>query len=113
MREGLKAMENARSKFTGIFVRYGVKPAYKGPPIETLLFRDVRDQTGKLVTDHIWFTTTKGFDVYKFNDGDVVSFDARVKEYWKGYRGRRGDDGYSQVTKDYKLSHPNKINSSA
>jgi hypothetical protein len=111
MRDKLKPMENARSRFTGVFVRYGHKAAYKGPPITTLLFREVKNQLGEVVTDHIWFTMTKGFEQCDLEEGDVVSFDARVKEYWKGYRGHR-EDVYSTVTKDYKLSHPNNIRSS-
>jgi hypothetical protein len=111
MREKLKPMENARSRFTGVFERYGRKKAYKGPPIVTLLFVNVKDQLGQSVTNHIWFTQTKGFAQYNFEKGDVVSFDARVKEYWKGYKGYR-DDVDNSIEKDYKLSNPTNINSS-
>jgi len=108
MRKELGNINGTRKRFIGTFVRYGTKSAYRGAPITTLLFSNIRDVHGKVYSDHVWFTTTKGFEQYNFNEGDNVCFDARVKEYWKGYRGNR-EDVFSPVTKDYKLSHPNKI----
>jgi hypothetical protein len=108
LREELKNIDGIRTKFTAVFVRYGTKPAYKGPPIKTLLFENVRSQLDQQVTDHIWFTTNKQFEKYAFDAGDLISFEARVKPYLKGYRGSRGDvDSYP--SKDYKLSHPTNI----
>lgn len=109
MRTQLATVNNSRMRFTAVFVRYGFKSGYKGYPIKTLLFEKVKGAEGKAKTDHIWFTTTKGFEKYEFTEGDVISFDARVKPYWKGYKGHRGDDDLPPVEKDYKLSHPNNI----
>lgn len=113
MRERLKEIEGVRQRFTATFVRFGSKKAYKGPPIKTLLFEDVKDKYKNDYCDHIWFTDTKGFQKLNLQSGDKISFDARVKPYTKGYRGRRDDyDDYydhKPVSKDYKLSHPNNL----
>ena len=113
MREKLKNIEGVRNRFIATFIRYGQKAAYKGYPIVTLLFENVRDKYGEVFTEHIWFTTNKSFEKFNFNEGDNIVFDARVKTYIKGYIGRNNDwdDSYDikTVTKDYKLSHPNNI----
>ena len=111
MREGLKNINGVRKRFIATFERYGKKAAYKGLPITTLLFLNLRDVHGDKFCDHVWFTTCKGFEQYEFNEGDNISFDARVKEYYKGYRGRRDEyyDDVMPISKDYKLSHPNNI----
>ena len=92
MRKELQDINGTRKRFIGTFVRYGSKKAFKGAPITTLLFTNIRDAGGKFYSDHIWFTTTKGFEKYEFKEGDNVCFDARVKSYIKGYRGYREDD---------------------
>jgi hypothetical protein len=114
MRKELQNIEGVRQRFTATFVRYGTKPAYKGPPIKTLLFEDIRDKHGKEYCDHLWFTINKSFTKLDLQPGEKISFDARVKPYIKGYRGRRGeyDENFydaKPVSKDYKLSHPNNI----
>lgn len=47
MRKELQARNGRRGTFTAVFEWFGSKPAYKGPPIVTLLFVDVRDSTDK------------------------------------------------------------------
>lgn len=107
MRKSLQNIEEVRATFTGEFVRFGVKNGYKGPE-ETLLVKTITDQDGKIVADHLWFNLTKGFQKLNLSEGDLVQFDARVKEYLKGYFGRR-DDVYKPAEIDYKLSHPTKL----
>ncbi len=109
MRKELKNIDGKRIRFVATFERYGLKPAYKGAPIKTLLFLNVRDKHGKQYADHIWFTTNKQFESMTLETGDNICFDARVKEYWKGYKGRREDFDLPPVSKDYKLSHPTNI----
>lgn len=109
MRTELKNINGARTRFIGTFVRFGTKPAYKGPPIKTLLFENVCDKHGKQYTDHIWFTTGKQFEALNLQPGDKICFDARVKIYTKGYRGHRDDYDAAPISTDYKLSHPNNI----
>lgn len=114
MREELKNIgEEVRHTFTGEFARFGEKKAYKSPiPDVTVLLVNVKDEKGNIVTDHLWFNYTKGFKACDLQIGDVVQFDARVKEYEKGYKGYRDwdyDEFLPPVSLDYKLSHPTKI----
>lgn len=61
MREKLKEREGLRRYYAATFKRFGSKPAYKGPPIKTILLVDVVNATGELITDHLWFTCGKQF----------------------------------------------------
>lgn len=108
MREELKKINEVRSTFTATFERMGTKSSF-GHPKPTLLFKDVRDHTGRIVTEHLWFNYTKGFMELGLQVGDVVQFDARVKEYEKGYKGWRDDVWDSPIETDYKLSHPTRL----
>ena len=108
MRAELKEIGNqTRHTFSGIFIRTGIKNGYKYPE-ETVLLKDVRDSSGKIVADHLWFNLTKGFQAANLRNGDIVQFDARVAVYQKGYRGHR-TDVYCPIEQDYKLSHPTKV----
>ena len=64
---------------------------------------------GKIVTDHLWFDLTKGFETADLLPGDVVEFCARVSIYEKGYKGYRNDVFDRPIEKDYRLSRPTKI----
>jgi hypothetical protein len=102
-------MEDVRAVFTGVFVRFGEKNGYKGP-MPTILLKNVCDESGKIVADHLWFNLTKGFDALDLKEGETMEFRARVREYVKGYKGRdwvRAMD--APLEEDYKLSHPTKI----
>jgi hypothetical protein len=108
LRLELKPMQDIRSTFTAAFIRHGTKSSF-GHPRQTVLFKDVRDRDGKIVADHLWFNLTKGFQSLQLEMGDLVRFDARVKTYVKGYRGRRDDVFDAPIERDYKLSHPTKL----
>jgi hypothetical protein len=110
MRKKLSKINNVRTSFDGIFVRYGTKPGYRGGDIPTILLKNIcRD--GVNVSDHIWFTMTKGFSKLGYlRGGEKIQFHARVKQYVKGYRGWDEDKQMeSPVSIDYKLSNPTKI----
>jgi len=107
MRKELSKMEDVRDTFTGTFVRFGEKNGYKGP-VPTVLLKSVHDNSGREVCDHLWFNLTKGFAALDLKGGELVEFRARVKEYFKGYMGRR-EDVYVPIEADYKLSHPTKL----
>lgn len=111
MRTELKKIQNIRKTFTGIFKRYGTKTNWNGFPEKTILLIDVKDSSGKKVTDHIWFHMTKGFEkIGELQEGDVIQFDARVKEYVKGYNGYREEIQCGRpVEQDYKLNNPSKL----
>lgn len=111
MRSGLKKLQDVRKTFISIFERYGTKTNWHGFPEETILLTDIKDTNGKKVTDHIWFSMTKGFGkLGKLKKGDMIQFDARVKEYVKGYKGYREETQWeSPIENDYKLNNPTKI----
>ena len=108
MRTALKPLDNLRREFTGTFERFGRKTRFKGYPTVTALLIDIKDSSGKTVTDHIWLNHTKQFQALgDLREGDIIEFHARVREYVKGYCGRRDDVAEENPPRiDYKLSHP-------
>lgn len=90
MRKELKIIGSRdRHVFTATFIRFGFRDGYKGP-VKTILLQDVL-LDDKIVTDHLWFDLTKGFESADLLPGDVVEFCARVSIYEKGYKGYRND----------------------
>lgn len=84
MRKELKIIGSRdRHVFTATFIRFGFRDGYKGP-VKTILLQDVL-LDDKIVTDHLWFDLTKGFESADLLPGDVVEFCARVSIYEKGY----------------------------
>jgi hypothetical protein len=110
MRKALANQNERRARFRGTFVRYGKKPAFRGPDLTTILLKDITDVgSGSVVCDHLWFNQTKGFaSLGPLQEGDVLEFDARVKSYVKGYFGHR-EDVCKLPELDYRLSHPTKV----
>ena len=110
MREGLKRINGIRTKFIGVFERYGTKTNFKGYPEKTILLKNIK-QGSKIVTEHIWFSMTKEFEALgELKQGEIVEFCARVKEYYKGYAGYKEEVQWEKpIEQDYKLSHPTKI----
>ena len=107
MRNELRKQNNVRKRFSGVFARMGNKSSY-GYMKPTVLLNDIRDSSGKLVSDHLWFNHTKGFmGLGVLGVGDRISFDARVRPYVKGYVNHR--EYIDEREWDYKLSHPNKF----
>lgn len=108
MRNTLKKIgKEERHTFIGTFVKTGQKSGYK-VPVETIMLKNIKTPDGKMLTDHLWFTFTKGFKDVNLQEGDIVQFDARVAEYERGYFGRR-EEVYVPWSIDYKLSFPTKI----
>lgn len=108
MRKDLAVENGKRKKFKAAFVRLGKKVNYKGYREETILLKNIVDiETNCVMADHIWFSYTKGFESVSLAEGTILEFEARVKEYSKGYV--RKDLNIDKRTTDYKLSHPTKI----
>ncbi len=108
MRKELAKEAGQRKRFRAMFSRLGKKVNFKGYSEETVLLQHVVDiETGKVVSDHIWFSYTKGFEKVKLTEGMLLEFDARVKEYRKGYVNTRYKINNSK--NDYKLSNPTRI----
>jgi hypothetical protein len=59
------------------------------------------------VADHLWFAYTKTFQAVELRPGALVEFEARIKQYTKGYVNKKY--GIDQREIDYKLSHPTKV----
>jgi hypothetical protein len=124
MREKLAERNGQRMRFYATVGRFGTKPRGN---VRTILLRDVRlvtdtdewvsdpDHEGKLklrldgevVTDHLWWTAGQWAEGYK--EGDLISFEARVDSYEKGYQGGRAgwDEAWSET--DYHLERPTKV----
>jgi hypothetical protein len=100
LRERLAEIEGRKSVFYGIFERYGWRK-FRGQFVgKTLLLKDIKDKKGNIVTDHLWFHLTKGFDkLGKLQKGQMVSFEARSQPYTK----HRGEDY------DYHLAYPQNL----
>lgn len=108
MRRQLKILDEHRGQFQGTFKKFGLKSGYNGVSSETILLVSICDDNGKIISDHLWFNMTKGFEkLGALRPGDIIQFEARVKKYRKGYVNRRS--GIDQSSFDYKLSHPTKI----
>ncbi|GHN00447.1 hypothetical protein WSM22_19360 [Cytophagales bacterium WSM2-2] len=108
MRKELAAEKGNRKKFRAIFSRIGKKKNYKGYSEDTILLKNIVDlETNKVMTDHVWFSFTKGFEQASLKEGDSLEFEARIKEYRKGYVNKSYKINNSST--DYKLSHPTKI----
>jgi hypothetical protein len=108
MRKQLASKVGERKKFTAVFSRLGKKAGYTGYSVETILLTKVMDaETSELVTDHLWFTFTKGFQAAALQEGNQLEFEARVKGYAKGYVNK--NLSINREKRDYKLSNPTKI----
>jgi hypothetical protein len=71
------------------------------------LVRVIDLETLKVVTNHVWFSYTQGFEKANISPGVIVEFEARVKTYKKGYANRKFQIDERQI--DFKLSHPTRI----
>ncbi len=98
MRKNLKNINGKRTTFIGEVDKEGNK-LHKGYDEDTLMLRNIKNEYGKVLADHLWFNLTKRFaDLGELRRGDILSFEARVRRYKKG----------SGKT-DYKLIYPTKI----
>lgn len=111
MRKRLKKLgSKQRYQFTGIFKRTGYLNSF-GHEKSTILLIHINDSNGRLVTNHIWFNYTKGFEkLGRLKAGDKISFMARVSSYVKGYQGYDIEKQMDHpIRQDYKLNYPTKI----
>ena len=115
-RKNLKKLgDKERHRFIGVVGKFGWKSGWNYPE-KTIMLRDIKlFSTDEILTDHLWFNLGKQFASLNLKEGDVVSFDARVGRYVKGYM---GDDYYFFTQNgyfpqpprvDYKLRMPTKI----
>jgi hypothetical protein len=108
IRRALESREGERKRFRAVFSRFGKKANYKGYSEMTVLLTQITEaETGITVADHLWFGYTSGFEKINLKEGVSIEFEARIKEYAKGYVNTRY--GINNRKKDFKLSHPTKI----
>lgn len=108
MRTALKMIgSEERHVFYGTFERYGIKNGYKDP-LKTVLLVDIKDKNRKIITTHLWFNLTKGFEKLEMKRGDLVTFKGRIKPYIKGYMGKR-DDVFAPIEMDYLIEYPTQV----
>lgn len=108
MRKELAQDKGIRKKFRGVFSRVGKKINYQGYSEDTILLKSIIDvEANRVVADHAWFGYTKGFEKLALREGIQLEFEARIKEYRKGYVNPHLNINNSAI--DYKLSHPTKI----
>ena len=108
MRKELKKIgSDERHTFTAIVEKFSLKSGYRGLPLRTILLTSVRCE-GTAVAHHVWLTCGKRFYSAIVLPGDLIQFDARIKEYEKGYKGRK-IDVHKPIKKDFCLSYPTKI----
>lgn len=108
MRSVLKKYLGLRFKVYAEVDKFGQKSAYRGLPKTTILLKDIKDENGVTLTDHLWLTVGKRIDKHSLTPGDLIEFDGRVTEYVKGYQGSRWGV-YAPIEKDYRLSNPTRI----
>jgi hypothetical protein len=108
MRTTLGKNEGERKRFSATFVRIGKKKNFKGYSEDTILLQNIIDiSNNERVADHVWFTFSKAFEDANIREGDIITFDARIKRYTKGYVNRAL--GMKRQTTDFKLSHPTRV----
>ena len=110
MRIHLEGLEGKRLPFTAIFWQYGIFRSVRGA-VRTILLKFVRNKDGKILSDHMWINYTPSFDAAgEFQQGDIVSFDASVGKYIKGYFGERIEDRLNHPAReDYRLKYPHNV----
>ena len=92
MRDGLKDLCGKKSTFTGVFCKIGHRNSFfvRGSKkkylkkLNTVLIRDLKDEEGNIVADHIWLDLTPPWVRVHPNFGDIVEFKGSVQNYVKG-----------------------------
>lgn len=103
MRKELKRLgNNKRHTFIGEFVRTGYKNSYR-TYTPTLMLKNIKlADTDQIITSHVWFNYGKHFlQLGELHEDDLIKFDARVDDYYKGY--------ITSSKHDYDLSRPTKV----
>ncbi len=107
-RPELAKINGKRERFTGTVDSLGTKRGWQGRTLETVMLKDIKDASGKIVADHLWFNLTQGLRQAGCIVGVTLQFDARVEGYESGYFGHR-EDVYKPGGLSHKLSRPTKI----
>ena len=109
MRKLLKQQMGRRGEFRATVAQFGTRSANLGPDLSTMLRKRVKDETGQMVTDHLWMTVGKQLSRLNVQVGEEIVFVARVTRYEKGYKGFREDVFAALPSTEYRLSYPTKV----
>ena len=105
MRKKLKKFKGQRLKFCGTIDKFS-KKYYKHHEKTVLCLINVTlAHNAECITDHVWMNMTEDLKRLKPKVGDKIKFNARVKEYWKGYV--NDDNPYQE--RDFRLDRPTNI----
>ncbi len=107
MRRELKDRVGRRGRFRATFKRFGSRRNGGYRPAVTALFLDVRDESGYIVADHLWFNVGDQLRGLDLQAGDEIFFVARVKKYRKRNWNAIEDD--PAFVEDYRLSYPSNV----
>lgn len=108
MRLALKNRVGIRERYTATVQKFGTRPGSNGQSQLTICFEKVTDDLGESVAEHIWMVYSDPFRALQLQPGDVVSFEARVQKYRKGYAGWR-DGELRSFGVDYQLINPSAV----
>lgn len=108
MRDELAKRLGTRGPFSATFVRTGISNSDWGKKV-TMLFRDVRDEAGTQVTDHLWFLQGKQARELRLKPGERVNFVATVGRYTKRNPDRDFDPDEPCRVRDYRLIYPSNM----
>lgn len=103
MRKRLRKIgSETRKRYKGTVERFGIKlNPFSNSPERTMLLKNIIEMDSqKVITDHLWFTVGKRLKELSLKARDVISFNARVGSYKKGYK---------HDEKDYNLKYMTKI----
>ena len=109
MRTKLQDRSGRRGHFRATFKRFGSRHMYKGPDKATALFVEIRDESGNIVADHLWFMVGDQLGGLELEPGDEIFFIARVKKYWKRNKEAAYDPDEPERVQDYCLANPSKV----
>lgn len=92
MRDTMKDLCGKRLKFNGVFCKIGHRNSFYtegnkrkfNRKLYTVLLRDLRDENGELIADHLWLDLTPPWVCVHPNFGDIVEFTGLVQNYVKG-----------------------------
>ena len=104
MREKLVELNDKRITVSAKVEKFGSRKSFIGFLQKTVLLIDIKDQSGKMLCDHLWLTEGKQIKNLSLIVGDFIMFTARVTEYEKGYKGVYDESNPVEV--DYRLSFP-------
>ena len=108
MRKELAKREGQRGAFRATFQRKGHRTNRFGT-MQTALFVDLRDESGAVVADHLWFIFGDRMRTLRLQPGDQVRFVATVAPYFKRAHDFDWNDGDVEFEKDYRLLYPSNM----